>query len=44
MMEEPKPYNPLLDPDEIQGNASEEIIKYHTGFISGFERNRILFG
>ena len=25
-------------------NASEEIIKYHTGFISGFERNRILFG
>ena len=44
MMEDPNPYNPLLDSDEIQGNASEEIIKYHTGFISGFERNRILFG
>lgn len=44
MMEESKPYNPLLDPDEIQGNTGEEIIKFHTGFISDFERNRILFG
>lgn len=44
MMEEPKSYNPLLDPDEIQGNDGEEIIKFHTGFNSDFERNRILFG
>ena len=25
-------------------NATEEIIKFHTGYISNFERNRILFG
>ena len=44
MMEESNPYNPLLDPDEIMENATEEIIKFHTGYISNFERNRILFG
>ena len=44
MMEEPEPHNPLLSPDEIMGITGGNTIRFYTGYTSGYEKNRILFG
>lgn len=44
MMEEPEPHNPLLSLDEIMGITGGNTIRFYTGYTSGYEKNRILFG